>query len=313
MRSLVILITALAAMAGMLAITYLATYAFLRWRFASRVLKLGAGMPLRPRRGGILQFSTRLDRTAWGKRTAERLRLADLDISPTIFLVGQILLFIVLFIALKVLLGLTTVVNLVASGVGAWLVSNSYLRSRKDHYISAFDAQMPEVALLMGNSLRAGLSVPQAIEVVAERMERPAGPEFARLAYEIRLGMGLEEAMLKMLERLPSEELRMMITTIIIQRVAGGNLAHALSVMSEAITARFKLKDEVRTMTAEARYSGLLLVVLPIVVLGLLNWLMEGAVGRFLSIPIGWVIGGLFVGVMASAFMLIGRVSTVRI
>jgi tight adherence protein B len=165
----------------------------------------------------------------------------------------------------------------------------------------------------MGNSLRAGLAVLQAFEVVAERMQRPAGREFDRLAREIRLGKGLDEAMLDMFKRLPSEELRMMVTTILIQRVAGGNLAHALSVMSEAITARFKLRDEVRTMTAEARYSGLILVVMPIVVLGILNRLMEGAVGQFLSNPLGWIVGGLFVGVMVLAFTLIGRVSRVQV
>jgi Flp pilus assembly protein TadB len=83
--------------------------------------------------------------------------------------------------------------------------------------------------------------------------------------------------------------------------------------MSEAITARFKLRDEVRAMTAEARYSGLILVVMPFVVLGILNRLMEGAVGQFLGNPIGWIIGGLFVGVLVLGFTLIGRVSRVQV
>lgn len=314
MSNLIFLILVGAVLMGTLAVLYIAAFAFTRWRLTSRVLRVGTEAAGRERRPADWRhFSTFVDHTKWGRTTEEKLRLADLDISPTIFLGARIVLVVALYVAIQFILELHPIVNAVVSLAGAQLITSSYLRSRQDHYVAAFDAQMPEVALLMSNSLRAGLAVLQAFEVVAERMQRPAGREFDRLAREVRLGKGLDEAMLDMLKRLPSLELRMMVTTILIQRVAGGNLAHALSVMSEAITARFKLRDEVRTMTAEARYSGLILVIMPIAVLGILNRLMEGAVGQFLSHPIGWVVGGLFVGVMVLAFTLIGRVSRVQV
>ncbi len=314
MTNLIFLILVAAVLTAGLAALYITTFSYMRWRLTSRALKLGTEKEVTERRpANWRHFSTFVDRTKWGLNTQERLRLADLDVSPTIFLIGRLLLIAGLYLACQFILELNAVVNLIVSVAGAQIIAGAYLRSRQDHYVASFDHQMPEVALLMGNSLRAGLAVLQAFEVVAERMERPAGREFDRLAREIRLGKGLDEAMLDMFNRLPSEELRMMVTTILIQRVAGGNLAHALSVMSEAITARFKLRDEVRTMTAEARYSGLILVIMPIAVLGILNRLMEGAVGQFLSVPIGWVVGGLFVGVMVLAFTLIGRVSRVQV
>lgn len=313
MDALVVIAAALTVLTAGLALLYIMAFSQARARFSRRMAELSAsGESLKPS-GDWRHFTTPLERTRWGQKVQEVLRLADLDISPSVFWSARLLLIGVFYAALGQILGLTVSVNLVASVLGAYLAVRFYLRSRQDHYIATFDAQMPEVALLMSNSLRAGLSVLQAMEVVAERVERPAGREVDRTAREIRLGKSLNDALLGMLERLPSEELRMMVTTILIQRVAGGNLAHALSVMSEAISARFKLRDEVRTMTAEARYSGVILVVIPFVVLGLLNRLMEGAVGAFLGNQIGWVVGGLFVGVLILGFTLINRVSRVQV
>jgi tight adherence protein B len=243
----------------------------------------------------------------------DQLVRADLNITPSEYLGAVILLAVLLFLAIKLLFGAAFYVNIVIAIIGAYLISKAYLRSRRDHYITSFDAQMPEVALLMSNSLKAGLTVHQSFDVVAEKMEPPAGVEFRRIGQEIKFGVRIDEAMRRMMERLPSEELRMMMTMIMIQRVAGGDLAHALSVMSTAISARFKLKDEIRTMTAEARFSGIIIVILPIFVLAILNRLMEGSVARFLTNPIGWVITSLFVGIMALAFYLINKVSTIEV
>ncbi|MCX6033019.1 MAG: type II secretion system F family protein [Chloroflexi bacterium] len=314
MSTLVVFAAALTILTAALALLYIGAFSYARLRFNRRMLNLGGAEEVKTQRPSDWRHvTTPLEGTRWGKKTQEALRLADLDVTPTVYWVARLLLIGGLYVALGGILGLNTGVDLVASVLGASLIVRSYLKSRQDHYIASFDAQMPEVALLMGNSLRAGLSVLQAFEVAAERMARPASREFDRVAREIRLGKSLDDSMLGMLDRLPSEELRLMVTTILIQRVAGGNLAHALSVMSDAISARFKLRDEVRTMTAEARYSGMILVVMPFAVLGILNQLMEGAVGQFLGNPVGWVIGGLFVGVLILGFTLISRVSRVQV
>ena len=123
----------------------------------------------------------------------------------------------------------------------------------------------------------------------------------------------METAMQRMLDRLPSEELRMMMTTVSIQRLAGGNLAEALAVMSSAITARRKLREEINAMTAEARYTGVLLVILPIMTLALVNRMMPGSVTRFLGHPIGWLIMAVYIAVQVAAFALIQRISDIKV
>ncbi len=266
------------------------------------------------RRGGALaQLRHSLDYTLWGKRIRRQLDRADLDMTPAEYLGALVLATALIFLVIRVLFGTCLAVNVTAAVAGAYLANRAYLASRRDHYIAAFDAQMSEVALLLSNSLRAGLSVPQAFEVVAEKLERPAGPEFARTSHEMRLGLSMEESLRQMVERLPSGELRLMITTILIQRVAGGNLAHALSVMSTAIVARYKLKDEVRTMTSEVRFNAIILLLLPIAIMALINLMTEGAVGKFLSNPIGLVIGVIFAGIMTLTFYLINKVGAIEV
>jgi tight adherence protein B len=294
---------------------YLALYGQLKRKFEDRLWDMGASPEMvKLRRSVLMQVGDVVDRTGWGRRMTWRLVLADLNLAPSEFLALEILLVIVLFAALRLLFfGASPFITVPMAIVGAYLIAEAFLASRRDHYLNAFDAQMAEVALLMSNSLKAGLSVLQAFEVVAGKMERPAGVEFGRISREIGLGLDMDTAMRRTMERLPSDELRLMLTTILIQRLAGGNLAHALSVMSLAIASRFKLKDEVRTMTAEVRFNALILLVLPIAILAIINFMMEGAVGIFLSNPIGLAVFVIFIGIQALSFFLINRIGAIEV
>ncbi|MFB0537053.1 MAG: type II secretion system F family protein [Anaerolineae bacterium] len=307
---------ALAAFTACWAAYYWYEYSKHQQRVSMRAADLGADLETRVlrRKSLLLQLGDRIDRTKWAREKMQpRLEMADLQINPSEYLAAVIFLGVFTFLAVRIMFETPHMINLISALAVVTLVPRAYLNSRRDHYLVSFDAQMPEVAVLMSNSLRAGLSVSQAFEVVAEKMERPAGEVFNRISHEIRLGVDMDRAMFRMLERLPSEELRLMVTTIMIQHRAGGNLAHALSVMSEAMTARFKLKDEVQTMTAEARFTGWILIGLPIVTLVIVNRIMPGAVATFLSDPYGIFIAIVFIAIMVVSFVLIRRVSTIRV
>jgi len=265
-------------------------------------------------RGSVLfQLGARLDRTGWGKRMQQELSQADLPVRPSEYVAALMLLGVVTYYAVQMLFELGFLYNFVITIAAVMIIPRFFLRMRQGHYVASFNRQMSEVATLISNSLRAGLSIPQAFRVVADKMSRPAGVEFSTTDRELRIGVDVETAMQRMLARLPSEELRMMITTIAIQRLAGGNLAEALAVMSSAITARRKLMEEINTMTAEARYTGVLLVILPIITLALVNRMMPGSVARFLSHPIGWVIMIIYVIVQAVAFILVQKISDIKV
>jgi tight adherence protein B len=290
-------------------------YARERRAFDIRVAEMGADPETREmvRRSILLQFGDRIDRTGWARRMKPRLEIADLNLMPSEWLAAVVTLAVSLYLGAQIAFQTSWYVNAGFMMLGTLVLPRTFLRSRRNHYLLRFEAQMPEVATLISNSLRAGLSVPQAFGEVMEKTEPPAGVEFGRLSREIRLGTRTDEAMARMLGQLPSDELRLMFTTIAIQRRTGGNLVHALQVMAEAISARFKLKDEVRTMTAEARFTGLILVVLPIVTLIMINRVLPGSVASFLSAPLGWLIALLFGGMIGLAFFLIQRASRIRV
>jgi tight adherence protein B len=261
----------------------------------------------------IERWSIRFDKTRQGEQLAARLQQADLRIAPSQFVMALlgtgVGLFLLITAAFQLTPLLTSIITVATVGLGV----KFFLDARRDHYRTTLSAQMPEVATLMSNSLKAGLSVPQAFEVVADKMQSPAGSEFRRLAQEIRLGVPLTDALQRMTARLKIEELEIMVTAILIQRKSGGNLTRALAVMSSAITARHRLRNEINTMTAEGRFTSVAILIMPFVTLGILNQMMPGSVTEFLSSPIGWVVGGIFTAAQVLAFILIGRVANVKV
>ncbi len=301
--------------AGVIAGSQLWTFFRHRRRFGFRLEDWGAPESLRRqyRRGLFRDLGDRIDATAWGKKSRARLDQADLAIKPSEYLGVLVLLGIAIFAAIRLTLGLDPLLTLSFALLAIRYLPRFYLNSRRDHYVASLDAQMPELATLIGNSLRAGLSIQQAFEVVADKMPRPAGPEFRRIGRELKLGVGLERAVEGALERLPSEELRMMMTTVLIQRLAGGNLAQALEQIAEAVTARRRVKDEVRTMTSEVRFTSVILLALPALTLVMVNAILPGSVSRFLSHPIGWIVVAIYAVVQVFGFVLVRRIADVKV
>lgn len=125
-----------------------------------------------------------------------------------------------------------------------------------------FERQTPDMLMLMTASLRAGHSFAQAMEMVAAEMPPPLAAEFAWASGEARLGIPLELALGRMLERVPSSDLDLIVSAILIQLPLGGNLAEVLEAIAETIRERVQVQGEVRTLTAEGRLSALVLIVL---------------------------------------------------
>lgn len=300
----------LACLGGYYFTTYGHQWAVLHKRIRTPLVTDNPWHPL----NAVMGLEDWFSETGPGRRVAEKLRVADLSLSPLLF-VSLVILIGVLGTALLNILfvGAPAGVILTLGLLGTFFTTKTFLTSRRNHYLNALEAQMPEVTLLISNSLRAGLTVQQAFAEVARQMERPAGVEFQLLTKQLQLGLKLNDALQQMVAQLPSEELRLMLSTIIIQRTAGGNLAEAMAQMSEAATERFKLKDEIRTMTAEVRFNAIILVILPVVILGILNRMLDQAVGAFLSHPVGLIIFALFVGVMTLASFLINKLGKMEV
>ena len=127
-----------------------------------------------------------------------------------------------------------------------------------------FMPQLESALRMIAGSLRVGLSLPQALAVVAEELDDPAKTEFARVVGRTNLGVSILDALDEMAERLPSSELSMTVRAIRVQSKTGGDLADLLDSVGDTIKARRTLARKVAALTAEGRMSAYVILALPI-------------------------------------------------
>jgi tight adherence protein B len=160
-------------------------------------------------------------------------------------------------------------------GAAGFMVPAFVLRQARRSRIDRIGHQLPEAATMMSNALRAGFAFQHGFTMVAEQMEPPIADEFNRTLVDMNVGMSAEDALAGLLARTNSEEMNLLVTAMLVQRSSGGNLAEVLENVGEQMRERERIYGEVRTLTAQQRYSGMVLVFWPLLVLAgfsLFNW-----------------------------------------
>ena len=135
---------------------------------------------------------------------------------------------------------------------------------------TAFTEQLGDCLITVANALRAGYSFQQAMDVIAKEMEPPIGDEFAHVTNDIARGLTLENALEQMNRRVGSDDFDLVVTAVLIQREVGGNLAQILDTISDTINDRIRMKREIMALTAQGRFSALVLLALPFVTAGMM-------------------------------------------
>ena len=146
-----------------------------------------------------------------------------------------------------------------------------HLRIRSYQRQQAFGQQLPGALELMANGLRAGLGINSVFEVVAKEMPNPLGGEFSQMVATMNLGgASIEQALLQLVERNPSIDIRLFSQALLIHKQVGGNLAEVLDNLDRTIRDRMWLQRELRAATAEQRISGWVLSLMPVAVAAIL-------------------------------------------
>jgi len=158
-----------------------------------------------------------------------------------------------------------------------------------------FGKQLVDVLILMTGAVRAGYSLPQAIEVVSKEMKPPASDEFRRVRHEIGLGLSLTQALNNLVARMENDDLYLVVTAININSQVGGNIVTMLEAVTETIRDRVRLFAEVRVLTAQQRFGSYVLTFLPVGMAAAMFFLNPEYMMRLfdpsiLCIPIGAVI-----------------------
>jgi tight adherence protein B len=140
-----------------------------------------------------------------------------------------------------------------------------YVLFKRRARFNRFEQQLPEALDLMVSAMRAGHSLNSSMDLVAHEMSDPIGGEFRICFDEQNYGLELKTAMNNLVSRAPLQDLKMVVTAILIQKESGGNLAEVLDKVAYVIRERFRLKRQVRVHTAQGRLTGWILSILPLV------------------------------------------------
>jgi tight adherence protein B len=260
----------------------------------------GGDQAQRPRTRRFTGLDRRLRGTALGRRLRLKLQATGLDLT-----VGEYAGYV---------LGAVVALWLVASAVLAPFFgpvcalvalwgANAFLNWQRQRRTERFIGQLPELARLIANGTAAGLAMRTALSMAAEEMDDPAGAELAIVANQLAVGRSLEEALQELGDRLPSRELNVLVTTLILANRAGGTIVSSLRNLTETLEERKETRREVRTMLAEINATAVTVPLLGLGALLMINAIEPGALGRVTDSA-----GGQIAMIVALAMYLVGFV-----
>jgi tight adherence protein B len=162
----------------------------------------------------------------------------------------------------------------------------AYLRRRR---LNLVDDQLVDALLLMANALKAGLSLQQGLELVVREMKPPISDEFGRVVKEIHLGRLTDDALKRLAERVPLEDVQLAVESILTLRETGGNLSETFQVIAHTIVERKKVQGKIKAMTAQGMSQGVLVCCFPIVMMLLFTFIDPNYMRPFFNTPLGWL------------------------
>jgi tight adherence protein B len=179
--------------------------------------------------------------------------------------------------------GLSAIALAVAGAWGPY----AYLNFKKQRRLNRFEEIFPEAVDMLGRAIRAGHPLSAGIQMVGQEMAEPVAAEFRTIFEEQRFGVPFADALMGMVDRVDLVDVRIFVTAVLVQREVGGNLSEILDNITTTIRARFKIRRQLRTYTAQGRMSGIVVGSMPIVV-GLLFYAINPEYIRVLfEHPIG--------------------------
>jgi tight adherence protein B len=245
----------------------------------------------------LARLDARLRRTQFGRNVERRILASGRQIRVATFL---------LMLAAAVLATIFIVWSVLApflgfvAALGVVWVFFRYLRRHETRRREEFVNQLPEIARVLSNATNAGLALRTAVEMAAEELDEPARDELRLTSAALKLGQPVEEALRELGERLPSRELSVLVSTLVVSSRAGGSLVTALRNIAQTLDQRKEVRREVRTTLAQSVYTSYMVAAIGVGALFLANAMNPGVIEDMTHSAIGLAVlgasGALFVG-----------------
>ncbi|MFD7937629.1 type II secretion system F family protein [Streptomyces sp. NPDC048253] len=312
LETLITLTTGGTVLTCALAVAGLHAYARGRAQRAELVERLSytGRLPGTGRRRRFRTLDRRLRRTRTGRRLELKLAATGLDVTP-----GEFFAYMLAAVAGLWLIGQATLAPFfgpIAGLLGVW-AAWQFLNWQRQKRIEKFINQLPELARILANATHAGLALRTAIGMAAEELEAPAGEELAKVANQLAVGHSMDDALGELADRLPSRELVVLVTTLVLSNRAGGQVVGALRNLTETLEERKETRREVRTQLSQVNMTSYAVPALGIGALFLMNSVEDGTLDRMTGSAVGQACVIIAFGLYAVGFVLIRRMSRIDV
>ncbi|HEY0583345.1 MAG TPA: type II secretion system F family protein [Chloroflexota bacterium] len=197
------------------------------------------------------------------------------------------------------------------AGVVGLVAPLGWLRYRVNQRRGAFEQGLPEALDRVTGALRAGYGLEYGFDLVAREGLPPCSEEFGQILQELTLGGDLEEALARLIQRVDSEDARLLATAVAVQRRTGGNLIEVLGKMSQMLRERERLRRDVRVITTAPRVSGYVVALLPLLTTIAMYMTSKYYIDTLLSEPLGRVAAAVGFGLVLVGLYLNHRIAQV--
>lgn len=249
-----------------------------------RLSQTGAMEEAGGRRRRFGAVDRRLRGTSLGRRIELRLAATGLDITPGEFFVYMLAGVAGLWITAQTVFA--SFFGPIAGLLGVW-GAFGVLNWQRNKRIEKFINQLPELSRILANATQAGLALRTALSMAAEELEAPAGEELGRVADKLAVGHSIDDALGELADRLPSRELVVLVTTLVLSNRAGGTVVGSLRNLTETLEERKETRREVRTQLSQVNMTAYAVPAMGLGALLLLDRVMPGAIDRMTNSFIG--------------------------
>ena len=188
-----------------------------------------------------------------------------------------------------------------------------FLMHRRHRRIQQFQEHFADAVDMISRAIRAGNALSSAIQLVAEEMADPIGHEFRHVTEEIRLGVDPGEALARLQQRIPTDDVEFFCTAVRIQRSAGGNLAEILDRLSDVIRKRFELLSHARVLSAQQRYAAIFVGLSPAMFSVIFYFLSPGYFDPLIESPIAPMLVTVGLVLEAVGALIIWRLAKIKV
>ena len=246
----------------------------------------------------------------WAQRIDKELHASGVPLTGGEFIILQ--LFLVTLFSLLALAFIKISFTVLLLPLLSLLLPHIYISRARSKRLNLFNNQLADVLLTLANSLKAGFSLYQAMEMASQEMPDPISSELRITLKEMTYGESTEVALMNLCDRVGSQDLDLMVTAILIQRQIGGNLAEILLNIHDTIQQRLRLQGEVRTLTAQGRLSGYIIGALPILLGLVITALQPDYLSALFNSTIGLILIGFGLTFQVIGFIVIRNIVNIK-